>query len=115
MTTLILLILNNLSIPSMGSMSLVPPESLSKGILDKKSKKNLPPNMYLLAMSLGSYISSPVFVEIYVVRKFTKMSIKKDKSMNDSITVMPIEPKMAGLKAMSRGIEMVLYMAAMMM
>lgn len=95
-TTLIRLIRKSFSIPSIGRMTLEPPDNLSKGILDKKSRKNLPPTIYLLAISFPSYISSPVLAEMKVVLKLMNISMKKDRSIKDSITVMPIVPRISG-------------------
>lgn len=86
--------------------SLVLPAILSKGILERTSRKSLPLYMYLLAIRFGLYISSPDLTEINVVLKLIKISQKKVKSTKDSNKVTPTESREVPVKAMPRGIVM---------
>jgi hypothetical protein len=94
MTIEILRTLINFNSFKIGKNSLLP-ANLSKGIVESKSRKNLPVK-YLKTIRLGSLISSPLTVDINVVLKLMKRSIKKNKSTKESKIVKPIVVSASG-------------------
>jgi hypothetical protein len=85
------------------------------GILERTSRIKRISIMYLKAIFLGSKISSPYTLDIYVILKFRNISIINAILMNDSTIISPALAISRKFQDIYKGMVIELYSAIMIM